>query len=71
MTPQPMPDTTAIGPGDRLFFQCPMGGYASLHPGFCPKCNESMVPVTGRDSPANEQGTEAAAGTEEVLSMIQ
>jgi hypothetical protein len=71
MTPQPMPETTAIGPGDHLFFQCPMGGYASLHPGLCPKCNEPMVPVTGRNSAANEQRADVAARTEKVLSMIQ
>lgn len=29
-----------------VFFKCPVGGFASLRLGSCPKCGESLVPIT-------------------------
>lgn len=58
MTPQPMLEMTAIAPTGPLFFKCPMGGYASLRPGLCPKCKELLVPVfVIRHAAANEKFT--------------
>ena len=28
-----------------LFYKCPFGGFASLRPGVCPKCEEVLTPV--------------------------
>ncbi len=28
-----------------IFYKCPVGGFASLRPGYCPKCHESLTPV--------------------------
>ncbi|MEJ7577673.1 MAG: hypothetical protein WKF74_11790 [Pyrinomonadaceae bacterium] len=38
------PRTTEVEGGD-IFFKCPVGGYASITPGICPKCCEHLVPV--------------------------
>jgi len=35
---------------DDIFFKCPNGGFASLRPGICPKCHESLTVVKSRDS---------------------
>ncbi|MBA2341792.1 MAG: hypothetical protein H0V88_15490 [Pyrinomonadaceae bacterium] len=32
--------------GGGVFYKCPIGGFASLRPGNCPKCNESLTPVS-------------------------
>ncbi len=37
--------TTEVKVSD-IFFKCPVGGYASITPGICPKCCEHLVPVT-------------------------
>ncbi len=34
-------DTTEARQG-ALFYKCPVGGFASLAPGRCPKCNEQL-----------------------------
>jgi len=28
-----------------IFYKCPVGGYASLRPGLCPKCREPLTPL--------------------------
>ncbi len=28
-----------------LFYKCPIGGFASLRPGICSKCHESLTPI--------------------------
>ena len=33
-----------------VFFKCPVGGFASLNPGLCPKCQEVLQPITGSTS---------------------
>ncbi len=30
---------------ETIFFKCPIGGYASLGPGICPKCGEFLMTV--------------------------
>ena len=40
----------------RVFFKCPLGGYASLSPGRCPKCHEPLVLISVKDSSAAERG---------------
>ncbi len=29
----------------KVFFKCPVGGFASLRPGNCPKCGEPLMIV--------------------------
>lgn len=36
-----MRETRAVG----LFFRCPVGGFASLIPGACPKCGERLTSI--------------------------
>ena len=38
-------EATASLSGRGLYYQCPNGGFASLCPGICPKCHESLSPV--------------------------
>ena len=33
-----------------LFFKCPVGGFASLRPGVCPKCHEPLAPALAPDT---------------------
>ena len=33
-----------------IFFKCPNGGFASLRPGICPKCNELLTAVKSSGS---------------------
>ena len=46
-----------------LFFKCPVGGFASLNPGICPKCNEELVGVYVSNSKANGQTTQRVTTT--------
>ena len=55
MIEQQTPEITVIGFTNGFFFKCPMGGYASLRPGLCPKCDEVLVPVTTINSRSDEQ----------------
>jgi len=32
-----------------LFYKCPVGGFASLVPGRCPKCNEHLLAFPSSD----------------------
>jgi len=32
------------------FYKCPVGGYASLRPGHCPKCHERLTLTTAANS---------------------
>lgn len=43
--PQAMPKID-IGSSGDLFYKCPVGGFASLLPGVCPKCDERLVAVS-------------------------
>lgn len=52
--PQTMPEI-GIDSSKDLFFKCPIGGFASLSPGICPKCNEQLVVVSVTDSTADEE----------------
>ncbi len=38
----------------KVFFKCPVGGFASLSPGICPKCGELLMIVGA--SPASTDG---------------
>lgn len=51
---QAMPEME-LGNSSDLFFKCPIGGFASLSPGVCPKCNELLVAVSGDESSAEGQ----------------
>lgn len=42
---QPLAAIDVDGSND-LFFKCPIGGFASLSPGVCPKCSEQLVAVS-------------------------
>ncbi len=37
----------AGGGKESVFFKCPIGGFASLRPGRCPKCLAPLTPVAG------------------------
>lgn len=39
---------------ERVFFKCPVGGFASLSPGICPKCGELLMIVGA--SPVSTDG---------------
>lgn len=39
-------EITASASQRGVFFQCPVGGFASLSPGLCPKCQEALLLVT-------------------------
>lgn len=54
MTSELMPAVDLESSND-LFFECPLGGYASLRPGLCPKCSESLVPVVPIGLVADDQ----------------
>lgn len=42
-----IPKEAAVSlPERESFYKCPIGGFASLRPGICPKCHESLTPVT-------------------------
>ena len=41
-----------IGSSGDLFYKCPVGGFASLNPGICPKCNEPLVALSDTGSAA-------------------
>jgi len=49
-----------LASSNDLFFKCPMGGYASLRPGLCPKCSEPLVPVVPICLMADNQLMDAA-----------
>jgi hypothetical protein len=36
-------EVATIHPGNGFFFKCPVGRFASLYPGLCPKCHEPLV----------------------------
>ena len=55
MTEQQTPEIAVIAFTNNFFFKCPMGGYASIRPGFCPKCDEPLVLVAPIDSRSDEQ----------------
>lgn len=59
MIEQQTPEITVIGFSNGFFFKCPMGGYASLRPGLCPKCNEPLVAIAPLDSRLDEQPSDA------------
>ena len=42
--PQTVP-MIEINTTKELFFKCPVGGFASLRPGICPKCKELLIAV--------------------------
>ncbi len=37
---------TASDDNGGIFYKCPIGGFASLRPGYCPKCREALTPVS-------------------------
>lgn len=37
---------TASDDNGGIFYKCPIGGFASLRPGRCPKCRESLTPIS-------------------------
>ncbi|GEM_PF-6224122 len=45
VSPQATPKIDLDSSGD-LFYRCPVGGFASLSPGICPKCSERLVVVS-------------------------
>jgi len=49
--PQAMPEIDIDSSAD-LFYKCPVGGFASLSPGICPKCSEQLVTVSAGDGSA-------------------
>ena len=51
---QPRPKFDMDSSNRQWFFKCPIGGFASLNPGICPKCNAQLVAVSVRDSSAVE-----------------
>lgn len=53
VSPQPLPKVDMNR--RKLFFKCPIGGFASLNPGICPKCNAQLIAVSVRDSSAVER----------------
>lgn len=52
--PQAMPEID-IDSSAALFYKCPVGGFASLSPGICPKCNARLVAVSATDCSAHER----------------
>ena len=38
----------------EFFFKCPVGGFASLSPGICPKCNAQLVAVSAGELSTGE-----------------
>lgn len=54
LIPQAMPKIDTDSSAD-LFYKCPVGGFASLSPGVCPKCKESLVAVSSGQSSADDQ----------------
>ena len=51
--PQAVPEIEIDSNAD-LFYKCPVGGFASLNPGICPKCNERLVAVYDARCTADE-----------------
>lgn len=47
-------EITASAHHSSVFFKCPIGGFASLSPGLCPKCYEPLTPVAAT-APTSEQ----------------
>ncbi len=41
--------------GGGVFYKCPIGGFASLRPGYCPKCHESLTPVSTSSASATSR----------------
>lgn len=52
-------EATASPRETGLYYQCPIGGFASLRPGTCPKCHESLTLVVegGVDGRSGNGGT--------------
>ncbi len=49
-------ETMADARPEIVFFKCPVGGFASLRPGVCPKCGELLMIVGA--SPASTDGSD-------------
>ncbi len=57
MTDRAQIEFTASARQMSVFFKCPVGGFASLRPGLCPKCQEVLQPVTEPASAFGNVGT--------------
>ena len=54
-------EATVSGPEKGLLYKCPIGGFASLRAGTCPKCRESLtlvVVVGDLDRHSGDDGVE-------------
>ena len=51
-------EATTPGREVFIFFKCPVGGFASLQPRLCPKCNEPLEPVKASAASADHVETE-------------
>lgn len=43
---------TASDTNGGIFYKCPLGGFASLRPGYCPKCRELLMLVSAEHTSA-------------------
>ncbi len=47
-------ETMADARQETIFFKCPVGGFASLRPGICPKCGEFLMIVGASPASMND-----------------
>ncbi len=50
-------ETMADARQETIFFKCPVGGFASLRPGICPKCGELLM-IVGASLASTDGGDE-------------
>lgn len=51
-------ERVTIAGEERIFFKCPVGGFASLRPGICPKCGEFLMSVSASPAASTDNYSE-------------